>query len=126
MSYLSLKYLHIGIVILSVSGFILRGIWRLYCPKLLERRWVRIAPHVVDTLLFGSGIALAVMLQLNPAGAPWFAVKLIAIVIYILAGMVALRRGRSKAIRSVALGIALLAVAWAAGGALSHQVVPWV
>jgi len=125
MPYLTLKTVHVGLVILSLSGFILRGIWMLYFPARLQRHWVRITPHIVDTLLFASGIALAFTLELNPAATPWFAVKLIAIVIYILAGSVALRRGRNKATRSVALIIALSAAAWAAGGALSHQPLPW-
>ena len=126
MSYLTLKSVHIGIVILSVSGFILRGIWMLYFPARLKRRWVRVAPHIVDTLLFGTGIALAFSLDLNPVDTAWFAVKLLAIVVYILAGIVALRAGRTKASRTVALIIALSAAAWAAGGALNHQVLPWV
>ncbi len=125
MSYLTLKSVHISFVILSLSGFILRGIWMLYFPARLQRRWVRITPHIVDTLLFASGITLAFSLELNPAGTPWFAVKLIAIVIYIVSGSVALRRGRNKATRIVALIIALIAAAWAVGGALSHQPLPW-
>jgi uncharacterized membrane protein SirB2 len=126
MSFLALKYLHIGIVILSVGGFLLRGIWMLFFPLLLEQRWVRITPHVVDTLLFTSGISLAFTLQLNPLSTPWFLAKLIAIIVYILAGMLALRRGRTLAARIVALVIALGAVSWAAGSALTHQAVPWI
>ncbi len=125
MFYLALKSTHVGIVILSLSGFILRGIWMLYFPAMLQRRWVRVTPHIVDSLLLATGIALAVTLELNPADTPWFAVKLIAIVIYIVAGSVALRRGRNKAIRIAALIIALIAAAWAVGGALSHLPLPW-
>jgi uncharacterized membrane protein SirB2 len=126
MSFLTLKYLHIGIVILSVGGFLLRGIWMMFCPLLLEQRWVRIAPHVVDTLLFATGITLAFSLQLNPFSTPWFLAKLIAIVVYILAGMLALRRGPTRATRAVALVIALGTVSWAAAAALTHQAVPWI
>ncbi len=126
MSFLALKYLHISIVILSVSGFLLRGLWMIFYPVLLEQRWVRIAPHVIDTLLFASGITLAFSLQLNPLNTPWFLAKLIAIVVYILAGMLALRRGRTLAARVVALVIALGAVGWAATAALTHQAVPWI
>ena len=126
MSFLTLKYLHIGIVILSVGGFLLRGMWMLFFPLLLEQRWVRIAPHVLDTLLFATGITLAFTLPLNPLNSPWFLAKLIAIVIYILAGMFALRRGRTLAARAVALVIALGAVGWAATAALTHQAVPWI
>ncbi len=125
MSIQTLKYLHICIVIVSVSGFLLRAVWMLYCPELLKQRWVRIVPHFVDTALFASGFSLAISLQVTPGNSPWFAAKLMAIVVYILAGIVALRKGRSRAVRVVALMVALGAVAWAAGGALSHQVIPW-
>jgi len=126
MSYLTLKFLHVGIVIVSVSGFMLRSVWMLLGSPLLERRWVRIVPHFVDTALFASGLALAFSQQINPADHPWFAVKLIAIVVYILAGIVALRTGRSRATRIGALFIALAAAAWAAASAISHQPLPWV
>ncbi len=126
MSYAMLKSVHVGIVILSVSGFILRGIWMLYFPARLQRRWVRVAPHILDTLLLGSGLTLAFTLQLNPLSTPWFAAKLTAVVIYILAGSMALRRGRNKGTRIVALIIALGAVAWAVGAVLSRQSIPWI
>ena len=126
MSLVTLKYLHIGIVILSVGGFLLRGFWMVCFPLVLERRWVRIAPHVVDTLLLVSGITLALTLQLNPLNNPWFLAKLIAIVVYILAGMLALRRGRTLITRGIALVIAIGAVSWAGAAALTHQAVPWI
>jgi len=125
MNYQYLKYLHMGVVTLSVSGFMLRSFWMLYRPELLKRGWVRIAPHFIDTLLFATGLGLAISAGISPGAHPWFAAKLVAIVLYILAGMVALRMGYSKATRITALCIALGAAAWAAGSALSHQPIPW-
>jgi len=125
MNYLYLKYLHVAIVSLSVSGFMLRSFWMLFYPERLTHSWVRIAPHIIDTLLFATGLGLAFSAGISPSEQPWFATKLIAIIIYILAGMVALRMGYGKTIRISALCIAIGAAAWAAGSALSHQALPW-
>ena len=46
-----------------------------------------ITPHIVNLLLIGSGIALAVAMNFNPANQPWLAVKLAALVVYIALGI---------------------------------------
>lgn len=97
--YVLLKTTHVTCVTLSYVGFLLRGIWMIRGSALLERRWVRIAPHVVDTLLLASAIGLAALLRLNPLAQPWLAAKIVALVLYIALGTVALRRGRTRASR---------------------------
>ena len=97
--YLLLKNTHVTCVVLSYLGFFVRGIWMMRASPLLERRWVRIVPHVVDTLLLASAIALAVLLRQNPLVQPWLAAKIIALVAYIVLGVFALRRGRTRAAR---------------------------
>ena len=47
-------YLHIACVVVSVSLFVLRYWWSWSGNRLLDQRWVRIAPHCSDTLLFLS------------------------------------------------------------------------
>ena len=51
-------YLHIACVVVSVSLFVLRYWWSWSGNRLLDQRWVRIAPHCSDTLLFLSGAGL--------------------------------------------------------------------
>ena len=55
-AYLIAKNLHVGCVILSLGGFAARGMLMLGASPLLERRFVRIAPHVVDTVLLASAL----------------------------------------------------------------------
>jgi uncharacterized membrane protein SirB2 len=64
----------------------------------LKARWVRVVPHVNDTLLLLAGIYLATAIGLEP----WIVAKLVALVAYILIGMVAISRGRTKAVRIAA------------------------
>ena len=49
-----LKALHVSLALVSGAGFALRGAWMLRDSRLLEARWVRTAPHAVDTLLLAS------------------------------------------------------------------------
>jgi len=102
MDYLLLKLTHVTCAVLSYAGFLLRGIWMIRDSRMLERRWVRVLPHVVDTVLLASAIALAVMLKQYPLAEPWLTAKLVALLLYIGLGMVALRRGATRRTRTAA------------------------
>ncbi len=56
MEFASLKAIHIGTVAVSYILFLVRGIWMLSDLPLLHQRWVRIVPHVNDTLLLAAGV----------------------------------------------------------------------
>src|SRR5512135_3858152 len=109
---------------LSGAGFALRGAWMLQGSPLLARRWVRVLPHVVDTVLLASAIALAVMLEQYPLMQGWLTAKLIGLVVYIALGTIALKRGRTRAVRLAAFGGALLVFAYIVAVALTKSVLP--
>ncbi|HMM53776.1 MAG TPA: SirB2 family protein [Candidatus Desulfobacillus sp.] len=100
MSYQLLKHLHMTFVVISITGFFLRGIWMLADSPMLDRLWVRAVPHVNDTLLLLAAIFLAVRLRQYPFVDGWLTAKVLGLLAYILLGMFALRRGRSKAVRT--------------------------
>ena len=108
MLYETVKLVHVTAVAVSFSLFFLRGIWMMVDSPNLGRRWVRVVPHVNDTLLLAAGVWLAFELRLSPA-TPWLAAKLVALLVYIGLGMLALRPGRPKRAR-IAAWIAALAV----------------
>ena len=91
-AYLVIKPLHISFVLISYSLFLLRGIWMLRDSPQLQRRWVRILPHVNDTFLLVSGVTLAVITHQSPGSHPWLAAKIAALVVYIGLGTVAFKR----------------------------------
>jgi len=94
-SYLPIiKQWHIAFALLSLSGFVLRGILMLYAPQRLQNRWLRRLPHVIDTLLFGLGITLLWFGPWSLWTAPWLQAKLSALLLYIGLGFIALHRGR--------------------------------
>lgn len=102
MSYLALKYMHVGCVVISYVLFFVRGVWMMHESSWLARRWVRIMPHVVDTLLLASAIALAVMIRQYPFTTPWLTAKVTGLAVYIVLGMMALKRGKTKRARITA------------------------
>lgn len=90
--YPLLKHLHVLLALTSGIGFALRGFIRLVLQRPLGHRFWKIVPHVVDTLLLGSGVTLWVMV-----GWPlmsWLGVKLLLVLAYILLGMAAFRAER--------------------------------
>ena len=121
----SLKTIHVTFVALSFAGFFIRGIWMLKDSPLLQQRWVRITPQVVDTVLLVSAIVLAVQLQFSPMAQPWLMAKIIALVVYIGAGLVALRFGRDKRIRLLAWLFGLVVFLYIVSVAMSKSVLGW-
>ena len=112
MGYSALKAVHVGAVGLSLALFVLRGVWMTLGSPLLERRWVRVVPHVVDTVLLLSAIWLALQLRQVPLRDDWLTAKVIGLVLYIVLGSVALKRGRTKTARVGAFAAALAVFAY--------------
>jgi uncharacterized membrane protein SirB2 len=121
-----LKYTHVAAVIASFALFFLRGLWMMAAPEKLAARWVRVVPHVIDTVLLASAIALAVMSRQYPFVQPWLTAKILALVAYILLGSVALKRGRTRAHRVAAWLSALAVFAYIATVAVTRQPIPWI
>ncbi len=107
----SLKFFHVLFVTLSISGFAARGLALQWRPELLQRRWVRTVPHVNDTLLLSSGIAMLVSYGWNPLHQPWLTAKLAALFAYILLGSAAIgRRGHHGRLARTSAWLAAMAV----------------
>ena len=121
----TLKTIHVTFAALSFTGFFIRGIWMLRDSPLLKQRWVRIAPQVVDTVLLASAIALAVRLRLSPLDQPWLMAKIIALVVYVGVGLVALRFGRTKTVRAAAWVLGMLIFAYIVSVAVTRSALGW-
>ncbi|EIB99055.1 SirB2 family protein [Pantoea anthophila] len=111
--YPLIKNLHLVTVWITVTLFLLRFYWLRRGSPLLTRRWVRILPHVNDTLLLLSGVALVMITHFYPftPQGSWLTEKLLAVIIYIALGFVALsRRPRTDRTRWIAFLVALIAL----------------
>jgi len=123
-TYTLLKYLHVSCVVLSVAGFVLRGCWMLQRSPMLLRRWVGVAPHVVDTVLLASAITLAAISGQYPLVHDWLTAKVIGLIAYIALGTIALKHGRTPGIRLVAFWSALVVFAYIVAVAMTKSPLP--
>ena len=121
MSYLLLKHLHVTAVVVSGTGFFLRGLLMLNDSPLLQRRLLKVLPHIVDTVLLGSAITMAVISAQYPFVQPWLTAKFFGLLAYILCGTMALKRGRTPRQRLVFLGLAMLSFAYIVSAALTRS-----
>ena len=126
MDYGLVKLIHVSTVAITLPLFVLRGIWMTADSPRLQARWVKILPHVNDTILLASGIGLAVLLRQYPFVNGWLTAKLLALLAYIVLGTIALKRGKTRPIRITAFLLALAVFAYLVAVALTHQVLPWV
>ncbi len=112
---MTLKQVHVTCVMLSYAGFVLRGIWMMRGSILLRKRWVKVVPHVNDTILLASAAGLAIWSRQYPGQQAWLTAKVLALVLYIVLGSMALRPGKLSRSRRIA--------AWAAGQAVFFYIV---
>ena len=124
--YLALKHFHITCVVLSGAGFALRGAWALAGSPLARARLTRVLPHVVDSCLLLSAIALAWMAGQYPFVHGWLTAKIVGLLAYIGLGMVARKPGRAVALRAGAFVAALATFSWIVSVALSKNPAGWL
>lgn len=124
--YFTLKTIHLCTAILTICGFLLRGYWMVWDPEWLQHRLVRILPHINDTLFLLSGIGLVVVLRLPVLSQPWLLAKLTGLVLYVIFGTIALKRGRTLRHRVVALLLAILTFVYIAGAAFTKSAWSWL
>lgn len=123
-AYSILKHIHLTAIAVSLGLFMLRGIWMLLDSPRLRQRWVRILPHAVDTILLVSALGLAWVYYRWPLVMHgWITAKILALLVYIVLGTIALKRGRTKAVRAVAWLAALLTFGYIVRTALTKY--PW-
>jgi uncharacterized membrane protein SirB2 len=123
--YVSLKITHVSCVAISYALFVARGVWMMRGSALLQQRWVHIVPHVVDTVLLMSAVAMAVMIRQYPFVAPWLTAKLLALLAYIALGTVALKRGKTRRVRITAWFAAQAVFFYIVAVALTRSPWPW-
>jgi len=124
-AYLAVRALHAGSAVLSIAGFAARGALMLMQSPILQKRFVRVAPHVVDTLLLASAVWLAWFLGQIPFVHAWITAKVLALLAYIVLGVFALRRGKTMAVRAAAFAAALACAAYIVAVALTRDPTPW-
>jgi len=99
--YALVKLVHQSAVALSFAGFFARGVGMIGGAPWVRRPLAKTVPHIVDTVLLASALALVWMLQASLT-APWLMAKIAGLVVYIVLGAIALRGGRTRGVRIAA------------------------
>jgi uncharacterized membrane protein SirB2 len=119
--YAGIRALHVVTVTLSIALFALRGGLMLTGSRLLQVRVLRIAPHLVDTVLLVSAVLLSVIIHQYPLVHGWLTAKLAGLVAYVVLGSIALRRGKTLTVRAAAFVGALLCAGFIVATAVHHD-----
>lgn len=116
-----IKIIHVSFALLSISGFFARGVLMIRGSDLLQRRWIKTAPHMVDTVLLLSAVILASQWGFAALSMPWLQAKIGALLVYILLGVIAIRPGQSKPVRITAWLAAMLTFAYIVSVAITKN-----
>ncbi|HWH74815.1 MAG TPA: SirB2 family protein [Methylibium sp.] len=117
----TLKLAHVALVTASGLLFALRGAAVQAGAAWAMRRPWRLLSVVIDTLLLTAGAMLWWLLGLHPVRDPWLGTKLALLLLYIVLGSLAMKRGRTPAVRRASYAAALATYLFIATVALRHQ-----
>ncbi|WP_420599866.1 SirB2 family protein [Neptuniibacter sp.] len=125
MSYLAVKHIHLLCILTSLILFIMRGSWALYYPEKLQQKWIKVIPHIVDTVLLISGLSLAFLLQQYPFVDHWLTAKVLALCLYIGLGSAVIKGDFTTPWKLLAFLAAISTFFYIVSVAMSHSPQPW-
>jgi uncharacterized membrane protein SirB2 len=123
--YLPIKNVHIAMVLLSGSLFIVRGLLVLNGKTWAMSSPLRYLSYSIDTVLLTAALMLATMLPGAVFANGWLSVKLVLLVIYVVLGSFALKRGRTLKTRWLFFIAAVSVYAFMLSVARTHQPLGW-
>jgi len=119
--YLVLRNVHIGCAILTIGLFVLRGALMMAGSPRLHGPLLRYLPHVVDTVLLTTALMLTTVIRQYPFSTGWLTAKVVLLVAYVVLGSIALKRGRTRAVRVTAFLAALATIGFLVTVARTHH-----
>jgi uncharacterized membrane protein SirB2 len=119
--YLQIKWLHITCAILSGSLFATRGAMMLAGWRAANHAALRYLSYAIDTTLLTAALMLVVIVHQYPFVQSWLTVKVLALVVYVVLGVHALRRGRTRRARAVYFLAALAVFGFIVSVAVAHS-----
>ncbi|MEW5757376.1 MAG: SirB2 family protein [Pseudomonadota bacterium] len=123
--YLLIKKLHVIFALISVSGFFVRGILVMRQSPVMQQKWIRIVPHINDTLLLVSAIFLAWQSAQYPFVDHWLTAKVLALLAYIFLGIYTLKKATSFAQQMLGFILSLVVFAYIVLVAITKSAVPF-
>ena len=124
--YAKLKLLHVALAMLSISGFMLRAWWSINASPHLQTRAARVLPHVVDTCFLPAGVGMIWSASLPVTSMHWLHAKFVGLVLYVVIGTVAIKRGKTREMRLMASILAVAVFAWVVGISVRKSPLSWL
>ena len=123
--YPQIREVHILAASTSGGLFALRG-----ACAIAGMRWPRAAPvryasYAIDTTLLTAALMLVTILPHGMFANGWLTAKLVLVFAYVVLGVLAMRRGRTRRIRAACYIAALAAFGLVVGIARMHQPLGW-
>ncbi len=123
--YSELRAVHVAAVITSGALFAARGIGVLVGGSWPQAVAVRMSSYTIDAVLLTAALMLVAMLPAAMFANGWLATKLALLVLYVVAGSMALKRSRSTLGRRLWFAAAILLYACMFGIARMHHPLGW-
>lgn len=119
--YLAFKHIHSTLALISIIGFIARFALCFINPESLQKKWLKIAPHIIDTFLLLSAFILMFLMQQYPFVNHWLTAKVIALLAYIILGMMTLKYAKNHTQRAVFGSLAIGSFAYIMATAITKN-----
>jgi uncharacterized membrane protein SirB2 len=123
--YVPIKQVHISAVLLSGGLFFMRGLLLLYGKQWAMAAPLRYLSYSIDTVLLTAALMLATMLPGAVFANGWLTVKLVLLVVYVVLGSFALKRGNNLRTRWICFIAAVSTFAFMLSVARTHQPLGW-
>ena len=123
--YMIIKHFHMTLAALSITGFIARSVLIWVQHPVMQKKWVRVAPHINDTLLLVAALVLAFMIQQYPFVHGWLTAKVVALVVYIGLGTLVIKQRGPAWFQGLAFVLAVMTFGYIGWVAISHWPWPW-
>src|SRR6476661_9435797 len=125
--YSQIKWVHIAAISARGSLFALRGaLVHARRPRWAMAAPVRYASYTIDTVLLTAALMLLTMLPAAMFANGWLTTKLILVVVYVVLGTFALKRGRTPRVRATCYFAAMLVFVTIIGIAIAHHPLGWL
>lgn len=123
--YETLKLAHISCVVISGSLFIYRYARLSLHPDQALPKALKVLPHINDTVLLSCAIGMLVLIGLNPFTTPWLLAKIVALVVYIVLGVICMRSLPGSRRQSISFVAAISVFAYILLVGFNKQVMPF-
>ena len=119
---LMIKFIHMGTAAFSISLFILRMYWVMTDSRIMNQKWVKIVPHINDTVLLSAAVYLSISIYQYPFVHHWLTAKVLALLGYIILGSYALKRAKNKQQKMIFFVLAVITFAYIVKVALTKNI----